>query len=436
MLMTVVAIAFEAVAVATAMPAAGADLGQMSLYAWTFTAFVIGMALATVLAGRVADRHGPILPTMAGLALFGAGLVLAALAWTMPVLLVARFVQGLGGGGFNVALMVVVARTFEPARRAWMMTAFSVCWVLPAFLAPPVAAWLTEKLSWHWVFGALVPVVVIAAALVIGPLRMLAEQLRPDSGGNAAPVPVWAAVVASVGVALVQVAGQRTEWRSLLWLALGLVALAVSLRLLMAPGFFQFRPGIAAVSWTRALQAGSFFAAEAFLPLSLTTVREVSLFEAGLMLTIGSVGWTTGSFLQARARWRRDQLIVAGTVCSLAGIALIAASTHLGWSIVAIGGGWTVAGLGMGLATASGSLAVMTLSEPAQLGRNTGSLNLSEALGNALFIGLAGAIYANLRHQVVPADTFGWVFVAAAAVALASVASALRVGPVVEPARA
>ena len=430
--MSVVAVAFEGVAVSTAMPAAGEDLGQLHLYAWTFTLFVIGMALATVLSGRVCDKIGPTRPLQAGLALFGLGLLLASFAPSMYALLVARFVQGFGGGAFNVALMVIVARTFPAAQRASMMTAFSVCWVLPAFIAPPIAAWLTRALSWHWVFACMIPVVLVTAILSSRPLSRLAAQLRPDADADTAPVPIWAAFVATAGVAAIQVAGQRATLASLPVLAVGLVGLAIALPRLMAPGFFRFRPGIPAVSWVRALQAGSFFAAEAFLPLSLVDTRGLSLFRAGLMLTVGSLGWTVGSFLQSQP-WlmlRRDQLIQLGALFSLLGVVAIAAGTWWSLPVVFIGAGWTVGGLGMGLSNASGSLAVMQLSEPARLGRNTSSLQVSEALGNSLFTGVAGTVYANLLLRNSAVTTFGSVFAAVTVVSVLALLVALRIGPV------
>lgn len=432
LLVSVVAIAFEGVAVATAMPAAAEDLGQQELYAWTFTLFVIGMALATVLSGRVSDRLGPSKPLRAGLILFGVGLLLAALAPSMYVLLVARFIQGFGGGAFNVALMVIVARTFPAAQRATMMTMFSICWVLPAFIAPPIAAWVSKEFSWHWVFASMIPLVIATAIMSAGPLRKLAGQLQPDLGADAAPVPIWAAFVATGGVAAIQLAGQNPTVASLLTLVVGLVALAVALPRLMAPGFFTFRPGIVSVSWVRALQAGGFFAAEAFLPLSLVDTREMSLFRAGLMLTVGSLGWAFGSWIQAQS-WlllRRDQLIQLGALFSLIGVLCIVSGTWASLSVLFIGAGWTIGGLGMGLATASGSLAVMQLSEPAQLGRNTSSLQVSEALGNALFTGVAGAVYANLRLGTNPVHTFGWVFTSVTLVSLLALVIAMRIGPV------
>src|SRR3954451_22012505 len=77
MCVTVVAIAFESIAVATAMPVAAQDLGALSYYSWSFSLFLIGMLVSTVVAGRLSDRIGPARPLLAGLAVFITGLVLA-----------------------------------------------------------------------------------------------------------------------------------------------------------------------------------------------------------------------------------------------------------------------------------------------------------------------------------------------------------------------
>src|SRR5687768_13393536 len=90
---TVVAIAFESIAVATAMPVAARDLDGFDYYAWSFSVFVIGMLFATVVGGRLADRIGPAQPLLAGVVVFALGLVIAGSAGTMAQLIAGRFVQ-------------------------------------------------------------------------------------------------------------------------------------------------------------------------------------------------------------------------------------------------------------------------------------------------------------------------------------------------------
>ncbi|WP_203567331.1 MFS transporter [Aestuariimicrobium ganziense] len=433
-LMGVFAVAFQAYAVATAMPRAAEDLGQLGLFAWTFSMFVIGIALSTVLGGRAVDRFGPVIPSALGLALFTVGLVVAGSAPTMLVLVTGRFVQGLGGGLINVALMVIVARAYAEHRRAVMMTAFSFCWVLPAFIGPPVAALVTRLWSWHAAFWILVPVMVLTAILCWRPMLAIQRQGVPQHDEPVDPVPVWAAIAAALGLAVLQAGTERLDLLGAGMAVAGLAALGLAVPRMMPPGFFTVAAGIPAVSWTRLLQAGSFFTFESFLPLALVQTRGLSLFWAGSMLTIGSVGWTTGSWLQSRPwlRIRRDQIIVLGTLCGVVGLVGVAAGVLVPSTagLVVIATAYSIAGLGMGFSTASGSLAVMQLSSHARLGRNTSSLQVSETMGNALSLGLAGAIFVALRETHIPTTTFAWLFAAICLVAVAAYLAARRIGPV------
>lgn len=428
----VACVAFESVAVATAMPQAAQELGSVDLYAWAFTLFVLGMVLSTAVAGRLSDRFGPVLPLAGGTTVFLAGLLLAGAAPTMGVLVTARFLQGIGGGAMNLCLMVVVAIAFDAERRAAIMTWFSMCWVMPAFIGPPVAAAITHRLGWHWVFWALVPLLLAAAALAARPLLELSRRHVPDEG-DASPVPLSAAALAALSAAGLQVAGQWLGWSGAATGLVAVVLLLVSVPRLMPDGFLRMSPGLSAVVWTRACQSGAFFATEAFLPLSLVEGRGMSLFQAGLALTIGSVGWTVGSWVQARPwlRLRRDQIIQVGLACTVLGLATIAFQAwHPAGSLWLAAIGWTIAGFGMGLGVASASLAVMTLSSPARLGRNTSSLQTAEGLGNSIITGLAGAVFGSLHPQGAEAHAFGWLFVATTACCCIAILAGWRIGPV------
>lgn len=125
------AVAFEAYGTLTAMPDAAQDLGRLDLYAWAFTAFVIAQVFAIVLAGRLVDRIGPVLPLAAGVLIFALGLLGGGLSINMGMLLGFRALQGFGGGALNLAFMVVVAQAYGKAERAWMMSILSFCWMLP-----------------------------------------------------------------------------------------------------------------------------------------------------------------------------------------------------------------------------------------------------------------------------------------------------------------
>jgi MFS family permease len=430
---TIVAIAFETISVATAMPAAARELNGLNYYAWAFSLFLIGMLFATVVTGRVSDRIGPAKPLLAGLAIFLAGLLVSGTAQHMTQLLAGRLVQGLGSGAMNVAIFVCVAQAYSIKQRPKMFTYISTAWVLPSFVGPPASAWLTEHLSWHWVFFAVIPLVLFGGAMALPSLMRMSRLRQLDRGAVQKPAPLWAAALLCLATAALQLAGQRLDRIGLGLLTGGLAMLLVALPQLMPPGFLRFRRGLSQVIQTRGLLPGAFFGGEAFVPLMLVEQRSVPLFQAGAVLTVGAIGWTAGSWLQARAwlRVRRDRLITVGC-CSvaigLALVGLIALLPTVSYLFVAVS--WVFAGLGMGLATSSSSLAVMSLSGAAEQGRNASSLNLYDALGSAIFVGLAGTIFAALHQTGKLPVIFGLVELSMSLVALLAVFTSLRIGVV------
>jgi MFS family permease len=173
---TIVAIAFETISVATAMPVAARELDGLRYYAWAFSLFLIGMLFATVLCGRLSDRIGPAKPLLGGLVIFLAGLVVSGTAQNMAELLAGRLVQGLGSGTMNVAIFVCVARAYSPTQRPKMFTYISTAWVLPSFVGPPAAAWLTNRLGWQWVFLAVIPLVIFGGVMALPSLRRMIRR--------------------------------------------------------------------------------------------------------------------------------------------------------------------------------------------------------------------------------------------------------------------
>ncbi len=432
--MTVVAIAFEAIAVATAMPVAAQELNGLSYYAWAFSLFLIGMLFSTVVSGRLADRVGPAWPAVVGLLVFAGGLVVAGTAGSMAMLIVGRLIQGLGSGAMNTAAFVIIAQEFDARRRPRMFTYISTAWVVPAFVGPPVAAWLTHQLSWHWVFFAVLPLVALGGAMSLPTFLRLLRTWRPtEKAAHTAPAPLWAAGVVAGAATALQLAGQRLDLWSLLLLAAGLVGLWLALPRLMPSGFFRIGRGLSSVIWVRALLPGAFFGAESFIPLMLVEQRSVALILAGVTLTVGAVGWTVGSWLQSQSwmRIRRDHLITIGAASVTVGIAicgLLAALPQLWFGLVGLG--WIFAGFGMGLATASTSLAVMSLSPLDDQGRNASSLNLGDALGSSVFVGISGSIFAGLHGGGNLPLTFGTVMAAMSVVAVLAMAVSTRIGMV------
>src|SRR3954452_10313280 len=205
----VVAVAFEAISVATAMPAAARELDGLGLYAWAFSLFLIGQLFATVAAGRLCDRIGAARPMVGGIALFAVGLVVAATAPTMQQLIVGRLLQGLGSGVVAVSMYVVIAQVYDEPPRTTMFPYVSSAGPVPSYVGPAVAAWLTHHLDWRAVFWAVLPVLAVGAAMMLPPVLRAARSPVASDPAAARPAALWAAGSAAFGAAAVQLAGQH-----------------------------------------------------------------------------------------------------------------------------------------------------------------------------------------------------------------------------------
>jgi len=437
----VLAVAFEMYAINSTMILIGPALNGMTQYAWAFTMFALGQVFSIIVVGRLVDRFGAFKPLAAGVALFMVGLTLAGSAHFMITFLAARAVQGLGGGALNIALMVVVAEVYPSKQRANMMTVFAFCFLLPAFVGPGVAVFIAVHLGWRLVFLLIIPIMAVAAVAGFWPVFQLYRH-RVTQAPRKDDAPVWAAVAGIVGLAIIQWVsqslsgeiGRALDWRVIALAVIGVAAVGLAMPRLMPPGFWRFQTGMAALMWVRLTLAGAFFASSSFLTLMLTQDRGIGTERAGWALSFGALGWTLGTLLQSRSwmRLRRDRIILIGAVTTAAAIATMA--VFAGWSAVPLGvaiAALVAAGFGMGMGVASTSLALMTLSPPESIGRNTSSLQVADGVGSAFVAGIGGTIMAALPMSRGLAITFGWIFAINAGVAaLALLLTLTRMGRV------
>ena len=401
----IVFIAFESIAVATAMPVIVADLHGLAFYAWGFSALVVGQLFATVVAGEWCDRFGPRTALIAGAALFGAGLLVAGTAPTMAVFVLGRFLQGLGSGGVMVSTNVVVGRGIPEFLRPRAFSFVSTAWLMPGLVGPVVAGAVADHASWRYLFLGLFVALPIPLLLVLPRLRHLQVDpatYRPQPGRKR-----LAAAVA-VGIAAAQYAGQTLHWWSAV-LALGGLALAApSARKLLPAGTFRARRGIPALAVESGILSGCFFGAESFVPLALVQARHLSPTVAGLTLTVGAIGWSLGSWYQGRPGLAASRVHLvrggAGLVTfATASVFTIVFDQLPAWTSAAV---WVFGAAGMGLSTASLSVLLFANVHQSVAGQNAAALQLSSTLGSVTMVGLAGVLFAYLHPRTGPVGTF------------------------------
>lgn len=385
--------AFEALAVATVMPAAQHALGGLSLYGWTFSAYLLCSLVGIAAAGEQCDAHGPVRPFAVGLTLFAIGLTIAGLATSMPVLVAGRAVQGLGGGAIPAVAYVTIGRGYHESLRPRMFAVLSTVWVVPGIVGPALAGAVAEYASWRLVFLGLLPILAVATALTVPGLRALGRPETPMRGESRVPRAIWLA--AGTALSLGGLGAGSVLIGSPLAIGGAAIALAALLRL-MPPGTMRAAPGLPAAIAGMGLLNMAFFGTEAFVPLMLTRLRDQSTVIAGVTLTSATLTWTAGAWLQERTstRWQHATVVRWGFALVATGIACMALvawpRTPVAFAAIA----WAIAGGGIGMAYSSISVIVLSASPPGGEGASTASLKLGETLSAAIGAGAGGVIVA------------------------------------------
>ncbi len=433
-------IAFESMAVATAMPVVAADLDAVRSYSLAFSLFFTASLLGMVLAGSWSDVNGPTVPLVAGMVLFAGGLVLCGVATSFFALLVGRLVSGGGAGALVVTMYVVVAAVYPERARPKVFGWVSAAWVLPAVIGPPIAGWLATDHSWRLVFLVVPPFALLALAMLVSQIRALPKPVPGAAAPKDRRVRALLGLGIAVGAALLQWAVQQVSSPSTTAVVLGLVGIVLiagSLPRLVPVGTLRVARGLPSVIAVRGLFTAAFFGAETYIPLALHAEKGLSLTLAGLTLTSGALGWAAGSWVQGRPRMHssRHVLLSTGAVLvalGVGGLSLSMLSNASPWVAAPV---WALGAVGMGLALSSTSVLVLGLSAPDEQGRNSAALQISDALGSICGVGLAGAVFATLHTSAgSDRDVYTTIWLALAVVALGAALVGWRARPLHHPA--
>jgi predicted MFS family arabinose efflux permease len=298
--------ATQGLVIAAIMPRVVADLRGLSEYALAFGSFYAAFFAFLPFAGPWADRYGLRRVLTIALALLGGGLALVAIAPNMTFFVGARFVEGIGDGLDYAVSFATVAKSFPERLRARMLSLNTTMWVVPGLIAPALGALVATTLGWRWAFAGLVPMVAIAAALVLPAIDAGASHERSDP--------------------------------------------FASLRILFSRATLTARPGLHAALAAFALLHAAFFGADAYVALMLTSVRGLSLEAASLCITLAVLGWSCAALVapSLERRFSLSGVVTAGAAASVVGSALLA-GVALGAPVWIAFAAWFAGGAGIGL---------------------------------------------------------------------------------------
>jgi EmrB/QacA subfamily drug resistance transporter len=392
--------ALEATVVGTAMPTVIASLGGLSHYSWVFSAYLITSTVTVPVWGKLSDLYGRRLFFQLGIGVFLVGSVLSGTAGTMTQLIIFRAVQGLGAGALVPLGMTIIGDVYTVEERARMQAFFSGVWGISSVIGPIVGGFITDQLSWRWVFYINVPFGILAAIIMQLALKEPKRTSRPsiDYAGAA----LLMASITLLMLGLVEGGATLREFASARNLALVAAAAVLAAVFLYVERRAQdpivplglFRNRVVAVAVAVGFLAGvAMFGAISFVPLFAQGALGSTATEAGSLLTPLMLSWVglsiVGGRLLLKVGYRPTTL--AGLLLLTLGFAMLASfqrSTPRVWLYVDL----ILIGAGLGLTMLTLLIAVQQSVGREQLGIATSLNQFSRSIGGAVGVAIMGAV--------------------------------------------
>jgi EmrB/QacA subfamily drug resistance transporter len=394
--------AIDQTIVATALPTIGNDLGDLQHLSWVVTAYLLSATAVTPLYGKLADIIGRRTTLLTAISVFMVGSILCALAPTMWFLILARFLQGLGGGGLIALAQTIVADVIPPRERMRYQAYFASVFVTSSIAGPVLGGFFAERLHWSAIFWINLPLGLLAFAMTNGVLRRLPRHERPHKLDV-----IGAVLMAGATVALLLAlswGGGVYPWGPFeivgLLLASVLLWILFAIRLMTAaepfvPLAVMLNPVVATGTASNFFIMGTLVGLAIYVPIYFQAVAGLSASQSGLALIALMGGTVTGAQIAGRVmvwtpHYKRGPLV--GLIVSIAAAVVIAftVATLPLWGMELL---LAATGIGLGTIFPVTTVGVQNAVEPHQLGTTTAAFNFFRSLGSAILVAVFGAIF-------------------------------------------
>ncbi len=401
-LLCILLVALDQTVVIPAVPTIATDLHAFGHLSWIVSAYLLTSTAATPIYGRLSDMYGRRLLLLPALALFVLASVLCAMAQSLPQLIVFRALQGLGGAGMMAMAQAAIADVVSPRERGRYQGYMAGTWGVASVAGPVVGGWVTDHLSWTYVFWVNVPLGLMAMWLCNRALKILPVRRM---GGR---IDYVGAALLTVGVTgfLLVLSWGGSEYA---WVSAPIAGLAAVTAVLFAllvwyerrvgdrgvlpPRMFRepvFSRGVALAFLTAAGLLGTTF----LLPLFFQLVRGANASQSGFLVIPFLLFNTLGAFGggQLCRRLGKTRAVILGGFgagsAGFAGLALVGAHTPVALVFVPM----AVVGLGIGVCMPTVLVMVQNASPRRDVGTVTGALLFLRSMGGAFGATLVGAL--------------------------------------------
>src|SRR6267142_3605992 len=357
LMLTMFLAALDQTIVATALPTIGRQFQDVSNLSWVITAYLLASTAVAPVFGTLSDIYGRRAMIITALSLFVAGSILCALAPNMPVLILARGLQGLGGGGIMPIVQTVISDVVTPRERGQYQAYFSSVWMAAGIAGPVIGGVFAEHLHWSMIFWINVPLGLGSLALLLpkmGKIPVFHRRRKVDWLGG-----VLLMASAVVFMLVLTWGGNRYLWLSPVIMAMVGASFALALAFIWHAGNAEepFLP-LPLMGGTVAPYAiasggcamGAMLGLTVHLPLYYEVVYHLSASEAGLALiplaAVSTGGAAIAGRTMARIKHYKRVAIVGTIVSTLAGVALTLTAPSL-WVLLVL---LSIFGIGLGTA--------------------------------------------------------------------------------------
>jgi EmrB/QacA subfamily drug resistance transporter len=373
---------------------------------WVANAYLLTVAVLVVSCARLGDMLGRRAVFLVSLLVFTAGLVVAATAPSVEVLVVARVIQGAGAAGMLGLSLAIVSSAFSDEERPRALGIWAGVSAIALAVGPLVGGVLVEQLSWRWVFWIGVPPLVAGVLLS---WRATLES-RDEEAGHRLDVPgLVTLTVGLTGVVLALVQGREWGWGSARTIVVALVGVACLVafalieprvrRPIVEFPLFRNRPYLGATVASFTL-VGGFWAVIFFLPQYLQSVLGYSPVMSGVLVLPITVPMVFLSPLTPRltARLGVRTVMSIGMVCGTAGLALTTRLTATS-SYLSLLPGFLLFGVALGFVYTATSTAAMVSMPRAKAGVASGVLAMNRLMAGCVVLAAMGVAVASFQHD-------------------------------------
>jgi EmrB/QacA subfamily drug resistance transporter len=399
LLLTMFLAALDQTIVATALPTIGRQFHDVSSLSWVITAYLLASTAVAPVFGTLADIYGRRSMIITALSLFIAGSILCAVAPNMPVLIMARGLQGLGGGGIMPIVQTVISDVVSPRERGQYQAYFSGVWMAAGIGGPVLGGVFAEHLHWSMIFWINVPLGIASLAMLLpkmGRIPIFHRRRKLDWLGG-----VLLMASAVLFMLVLTWGGNRYLWLSPTIIAMVGAAVALALAFVWQAGKAEepFLPlslfGGTVVPYAMlagGCALGAMIGLTVNLPLYYEVVYHLSASEAGLGLiplaAISTFGAAFAGRTMARVKHYKRVAIVGTSVATLTGAALALTALPL-WALLVL---LSVFAMGLGTAFPVSVVSIQNSVARPQIGTITGAMNFFRALMSSFTVAAFTAI--------------------------------------------